>query len=123
MITSFEERKAALLEQLVTIDGARRGQLSEQYYSRQTADGRTVRQGPYYVWQRYVNGKKCSVRIPPEQIERVEQEIENGRQVQELLDELWEVLEQTAIEEDHDAKKKPKRSKRRTSARPMPPSS
>lgn len=123
MLSSFEERKAAVLQQLMAMDGARRGQLSEQYYSRQSADGRTVRQGPYYVWQRYVNGKKRSVRIPPEQIQRVEQEIQRGRQVQELLDELWAVLEQTAIAEDQDAKKKPRQSKRRTSERPKPPSS
>jgi hypothetical protein len=120
MASTLAERKAAALEQLMAIDSARRGQLSTQYYTRKTADGRTVRQGPYYVWQRYVKGQKRSVRVNRPQIDRVQTELERGREVQTILDELWTILEQTAAEEDQHAKKKSTRSTRPATAKPRP---
>ena len=120
MATTLAERKAAALEQLMAIDSARRGQLSPQYYTRKTADGRTVRQGPYYVWQRYVKGQKRSVRVNRQQIDRVQAELVRGREVQALLDELWMVLEQTAAAEDQHAKKKSKPSMRPVTAKQRP---
>ncbi len=118
MATTLEDRKAAALKRIMAIDGARRGQLSRQYYTRKSADGRTVRQGPYYVWQRYVKGKKRSVRVNRDQIARVEAELERGHEVDSILDELWAILEESAEEQDQRGKKKPKRSKPRASARP-----
>ncbi|MDA0578426.1 MAG: hypothetical protein O3B24_10045, partial [Verrucomicrobia bacterium] len=93
MATTLAERKAAALERLMAVDSARRGQLSAQYYTRKAADGHSTRQGPYYVWQRSVNGQKRSVRVSGEQIERVQAELERGREVQAILDEVWTVLE------------------------------
>jgi len=112
MATTLAGRKAAAIEQLMAIDSARRGQLSSQYYIHKTDDGHTVKQGPYYVWQRYVKGKKRSVRVNRQQIDQVQAELERGREVQAILDELWTVLEQTAAEGDHNAKKKWKPSTR-----------
>jgi hypothetical protein len=106
MAMTLEERKVAALERLMAIDGARRGQLSTQYYTRKTADGRSVRQGPYYLWQRYVKGQKRSVRVNRKQIERVQEELARGREVQAILDDLWAILEQTAVQQDEHAKKK-----------------
>lgn len=118
MTTTLAGRKAAALERLMAIDGARRGQLSKQYYTRKTADGRTVRQGPYYVWQRYVKGQKRSVRVNRQQIDRVQAELARGREVQTILDELWAILEQTATQQDEHAKKKPTRSAPPATAKP-----
>ena len=120
MATTLAGRKAAALERLMAIDTARRGQLSPQYYTRKTGDGRTVRQGPYYVWQRYVKGQKRSVRVHRQQIDRVQAELERGREVQAILDELWAVLEQTAAESDQHAKKKSRQSTRPAAAKPKP---
>ena len=120
MATTLAGRKAKALEQLLAIDSARRGQLSPQYYTRTTADGRTVRQGPYYVWQRYVKGQKRSVRVNREQIDRVQAELERGREVQAILDELWTVLEQIAAEGDQHAKKKARRFMRPATVKPGP---
>ncbi len=108
MAKALADRKAAALERLMAIEGARRGQLSLQYYTRKGADGQTVRQGPYYVWQRYVKGKKCSVRVSADQIERVEAELEQGHEVDAILDELWSILEECAVEQDPHGKKKPR---------------
>lgn len=119
-MTTLAERKTAALQRLMAIDGARRGQLSTQYYTRKTADGRTVRQGPYYVWQRYVKGQKRSVRVTHQQIDQVQAELARGREVQAILDELWTILEQTAAQQDEHAKKKPPRSRPPACAKPKP---
>ncbi len=120
MAKTLADRKAAALERLMAIDGARRGQLSQQYYTRKNADGQTLRQGPYYVWQRYVKGQKRSVRMNRNQIDRVAAELERGREVDAIFDELWTILEEGAEEEDRDSKKKPKRPGTRGTARPTP---
>ncbi|MFN2351477.1 MAG: DUF6788 family protein [Kiritimatiellia bacterium] len=120
MAKTLEERKSAVLDQLMAIDAARRGQLSQQYYAGKSADGRSKKQGPYYVWQRYVKGQKRSVRVPRDQVARVEAEMERGGEVGVILDELWAVLEQSAQEQDQQSKKKPKRSRQHVSERPKP---
>ena len=120
MAITVAERKAAVLEQLMAIDGARRGQLSTQYYTRKTAEGRTVRQGPYYVWQRYVKGQKRSVRVGRQQIDRVQAELARGREVQTILDDLLAILEQAAVQQDEHAKKKSPRSTPPAITKPRP---
>jgi len=112
MPRTSEDQRASTLQRLLAIDSARRGQLSKQYFTRTHADGRTVRQGPYYVWQRSVNGRKRSVRIPSSQIQRVQAELDRGREVQALLDEWWGILEQNASATDSHSKKKSRQSSR-----------
>ena len=122
MSTTLGERKAAAMERLMALDTARRGQLSTQYYTRRVANGRVVRNGPYYVWQRYVKGKKCSVRVSSEQIERVQADLKRGLEAEAVIEELWTVLEQTSMAEDQDSKKKSKWSKRPGNAKRKPSS-
>ena len=121
MTMTLTQRKEAALEQLMAIGSARRGQLSAQYYKRQTADGRAIKQGPYYVWQRYVNGKKRSVRVTPEQIAQVEADFKRGREIQAIFDELFLIMEEAATFQDQDAKKKKKRSTPPGNTRRKPP--
>lgn len=116
MKKTCEKRREAIIHQINQIEYARRGQLSEQYYERRNAEGKTVRTGPYYVWQRYVNGKKKSVRIKADQIEHVRKELEQGKNLQALMEELWAIIEETAQQADTASKKKS--SKRRISVKP-----
>jgi len=117
---TLEQRKQTALDRLMTIGTARRGQLSKQYYERKAADGTSRKTGPYYVWQRWVDGRKQSVRVPPETIEQVEGDLERGRQVQDIFDELFSVMEQSAIRQDDDSKKKPKWSRRLRAGKTQP---
>jgi hypothetical protein len=112
MATTLEQQKETAMRKLMEIKSARRGQVSEQYYERKTADGRTVKTGPYYVWQRWVKGQKISVRIPPEHLAQVREDLEKGREVQKIFDDLFTLMEQKAVVQDLDAKKK--WSRRRT---------
>lgn len=123
MTKSLDQQKADILNRISRIDGARRGQLSRQFYERKTADGKTVRQGPYYVWQRYVKGKKRSMRVRPDQIDRVQAELEQGKDLEELVDELWAVLERSAEREDQDSKKNARQPTKRASVKRKRPSS
>jgi len=119
MTTALEQRREAALRELMATGTARRGQLSEQYYQHKTADGRTVKHGPYYVWQRWVRGRKVSVRVPQEAIEQVKEDLERGRRVQEVFEDLFDVMEEAASCQTDNSKKKPKRSKTPVCARPM----
>jgi hypothetical protein len=105
---TLEHRRQAAFNKLMTIGTARRGQLSRQYYERKAADGSVRRTGPYYVWQRWVKGRKQSTRVPAETIDQVKADLERGRQVQDIFEELFAVMEQAAIREDADSKKKPR---------------
>lgn len=113
-------RKAELVAKLMAVDHARRGQLSAQYYKRKTASGQNARQGPYYVWQRSVKGVKHSVRVSRDQLDRVEEDLNRGKEVQTILDELWSILEGSAVQAEQDAKKKPTRFAKRASGKPTP---
>jgi len=119
MSTAMEQQKETAIRKLMEIKSARRGQISAQYYERQTDDGHTLKVGPYYVWQRWVKGQKISARIPPEHIKQVKADLERGRDVQKIFDDLFAIMEQTAIVHDVDVKKKWSRHRKHGSAKRM----
>lgn len=94
---------------------ARRGNLYEQYMERKGADGQTRRFGPYYVWTRCEGGKMVSSRVPREDASRVREEIAQGKQLTDLIGQLWKLAEEMARNAG-DAKKKT--SNRSTGRRP-----
>jgi len=114
---SIEGRRQAAMGKLMAIGTARRGQLSEQFYERTDSNGKVRRTGPYYVWQRWVKGKKRSVRVPASTVEQVRADLERGKKVQEIFDELWALMEQTAITEDARSKKKPRRPRQQSAGK------
>lgn len=107
----LEQQKNNIIEQLASIGSARRGQISEQYYKRKAADGSERRTGPYYVWQRWVNGRKHSVRVPPEEIEQVQADLAQGRKMQALMEKLFSAVEQNAVRGNADSKKKSRQNR------------
>lgn len=86
---------------------ARRGHLHEQYYERKGADGRTRRNGPYYVWTRCQDGKMVSERVAREDAPRVREEIARGRTLAGLMGQLWKQAEDLARNAGESKKKKP----------------
>ena len=84
---------------------ARRGSLCEQYFTRKAADGTRRRTGPYYVLTRSVGGKTRSERIPASDVPRVRAELERGRRLQEIFEQIFEVAE-AAGRQTGDRKKK-----------------
>lgn len=99
------EKLDKAFEQLKALGNSRQGQLSEQYYSRVNAQGETVKDGPYYVWQRWVNGKKKSTRVPADQVERIRQDLAQGKKVQVIFNSILELMEKESIRADLELKK------------------
>ncbi len=78
---------------------------------------------PYYVWQRWIKGKKISARVKPEDVERVKVDLERGREVEEIFEAYFTLLEEAAVTNDQASKKKPSRSSRPRRGRPKRSSS
>lgn len=94
---------------------ARRGNLYEQYIDRAGADGQPKRYGPYYLWTRCENGKMVSDRVAREDAPRVREEIARGKQLDELIGQLWKLAEELARAAEGGKKK---RSSKSTQPRP-----
>lgn len=107
---TLEQRRQKAFEELIAIGTARRGQLSKQYYEQKGSDGKIRRQGPYYIWQRWVKGRKHSVRVPKDMIAQVKADLDRGRQAQAVFDKLFDLMEESASVQDADSKKNSRRS-------------
>jgi len=97
---------------------ARRGNLYEQYFEHEGADGKLRRNGPYYVWTRCEGGTMVSSRISREDASRVRDEIARGKQLEGLIQGLWKLAEDLARDAGDVKKKSSQRLTRR-----RPPSS
>ena len=92
---------------------ARRGNLYEQYFEREGADGQSRRYGPYYVWTRSEEGKMMSERVAHKDVSRVREEIARGKVLDGLVSQLWKLAEGLARDAGDAKKKKSGRSKGR----------
>jgi len=97
---------------------ARRGNLYEQYFEREGANGKLRRNGPYYVWTRCEGGRMVSSRVAREDAPRVREEIARGKRLDRLMRQLWKLAEDLA-QDAGDAKKK---SSHRSTKQPLPSS-
>lgn len=68
---------------MAAIDRLCRGHLSQQFF-KSSRGGKTVRQGPYYVLQRWLGGKNLCERIPADQVEPVLQRVEGYKRFRQL---------------------------------------
>jgi len=85
-----------ILDALSKVGAARRGQITEQWYTVKAADGTERKQGPYYVWTRYDGGKKRTSRVRCAEVGRARCEIEKGREIDRLVGEFWRNAEAEA---------------------------
>jgi hypothetical protein len=120
----LQERREQILQQIRAIDRLRRGSLSRQYFKKHRAGSKDP-QGPYYILQGYVQGKKFSERVPADQALQMEPLVANYRRFEELAEEFVAVTDQLTRQGQtvHDAKKNsgPK-SARNGSGKPTPSS-
>lgn len=91
----MEQRE--VLMRLGTIGAARRGQISEQWFESKGRDGKVRRTGPYYVWQRFLDGQKISVRIPREEANRAQEELRRGKEATALISQFWTNAEAATV--------------------------
>ena len=92
-LSQLEQRREQILRQIQTIDRLRRGSLSRQFFKKNPAGAKTP-QGPYYVLQGYVQGRKFSERVPASQAQEIEPLVANYRRFEELAEEFVTVTDQ-----------------------------
>lgn len=120
----LEEHREQILQQIRALDRLRRGSLSRQYFKKHRA-GSKEPQGPYYVLQGYVQGKKFSERVPADQALQMEPLVANYRRFEELAEEFVAVTDQLTRQSQgvQDAKKNSRpKSARSDSGKPTPSS-
>jgi hypothetical protein len=105
-IQELRSQRDTVLERMKQIDPLRRGSFSRQFFKTQR-DGKTLEFGPYFVLQRFFNGKKCSERIPASQAQQVQAHVQNFRLFNELAEEFTSLSDQITRLEcvDDDSKK------------------
>lgn len=88
-LTILEEKKKALLEELLNLDDFRKGSLVEQYFEKKLADNSIIRLGPYALYTYKEGGRTISARITqPILIERYKAEINEFRKFERICAEL-----------------------------------
>jgi hypothetical protein len=92
-LRQLQLRRDQILQEMGAIDQICRGHLSEQFF-KSKQDGKTVRRGPYYVLQRWFQGKNLCERINADQLEPVRQGVEGYKRFRQLADEFVDVSEQ-----------------------------
>lgn len=96
-VRQLQLRREQILQEMGAIDRICRGHLSEQYF-KSKKDGKTVRRGPYYVLQRWFNGKNLCERIHSDQVEPVRQGVDGYKRFLQLADEFVDVSEKITQE-------------------------
>lgn len=113
-ISQLQQRREQILQDMGAIDRLCRGHLSQQFF-KSTRGGKTVRQGPYYVLQRWFRGKNLCERIPVDQVEPVRQGVEGYKRFRQLADEFVDLSEQITLQSGSlpaVKKKRPMRSRK-----------
>ena len=119
-LAPLHQRREQILQEMGAIDRLCRGHLSQQFFQ-STRGGKTVRQGPYYVLQRWFRGKNLCERIPADQVQPVRQGVEGYQRFRQLADEFVDLSEQITLQTGGlpaVKKKRPTLSRKNSSAKP-----
>ena len=109
-LSQLHQRREQILQQMGGIDRLCRGHLSQQFFKSKRG-GQTVRQGPYFVLQRWFRGKNLCERIAGEQVGPVRQGVEGYKRFRKLADEFVDVCEQITLQTGNLPAVKKKRGK------------
>ena len=84
---------ATLTSKIIGSMPARRGNVYETTIRKRRPDGTVRENGPYHIWTRCEGGRMKSSYVPAADVPRFRQEIENGRKLAALMEELWRMAE------------------------------
>jgi hypothetical protein len=125
---SIPARVRSLSERLAEVRPMRRGSLSERYMKCSKPGcacqrDEQARHGPYYSLTRNISGQTQSRLIPPDQVERIREQIAAGKQFRQQVEAIWEACEQwadaeTAVTTEAGAEKRGSRRRSRRRSRP-----
>lgn len=113
LLPELRHQRDQVLQKIQSIDRLRRGTLSEQFFVKKR-EGKTIRQGPYFVLQCYLKGSKCSERVSAEKAEQARSDVANYQRFQELADQFVQITDQITRLESGQTYAKKNSSRRRS---------
>lgn len=103
-----QRRRRQILKEIAQIDSMEKGRLSEEYRERHK-DGKSVRLGPYYKYQRWEDGRNMSRRVPTGEVEQLRKAVDGYHRFEKLTKEYAEItIGMTRQTSTEGAKKKPR---------------
>ncbi len=102
-----QRKRKSILEKMNQIQGMKKGRLSEEYREKQK-DGKTVRLGPYFKHQEWIEGENVSRRVPADEAEELREQIDGYHQFKKLSDEFVDASIEMTQTDAGEIKKKPR---------------
>ena len=100
-------RRKQILVEMAQIDSMEKGRLTEEYRDSHK-DGKPIRLGPYFKYQRWEDGKNISRRIPAPKAGELRKAVEGYHRFQSLAKEYVQLtVEKTRNQSPEEGKKKP----------------
>ena len=91
-LAQLQDRRRRILQQISALDRLRRGSLSRQFFKK-TGPRSQARQGPYYVLQGYLRGRKFSQRVPAQQAAELKPLVANYKRFVQLAEDFVSVTD------------------------------
>ena len=109
-MNKLQAKRESLLNQMGEIDTMHRGRLSEEYRERHE-NGQTVRLGPYYKYQEWVDGRNKSRRVKADEVEALREGISGMDAFKQLADDYIATTIELTEQRDHQGADSKKNSK------------
>ena len=81
-----QKRREQILREIGGIDRMEKGRLTAEYREG-VREGKTVRKGPYFKYQRWEQGRNMSRRVPATEAEELKEAVEGYEKFKELSEE------------------------------------
>lgn len=121
MDEKIARQRGELLREMARIERMEEGSLAEEYREVEGKDGESVRQGPYYKHQAWVEGRNRSRRVPAEEAGALKEAVEGRKHFESLSARFIELtVAATRGEGSRSKKNSPKPSQRRDAAKRKP---
>jgi intergrase/recombinase len=91
--TQIKARRDAIIIEMQSIREMIRGKISFQTFKRTKADGSVQERGPYTIFQRWLNNKNHSERIPKDELPALTRAVDGYQSFQKLAAEFAELTE------------------------------
>lgn len=91
--TQIKVRRDAILSEMQSIREMIRGKISLQSLKRTAADGSVKERGPYALFQRWLDGRNHSQRIPKEDLPAITRAVDGYQRFVQLADEFAALTE------------------------------
>ena len=115
-IRDVERRREAIVEEMLSLRGMRRGTVNRQHLKVQLkSQAEPVRRGPYYVWSRREGNQTRSRRLrSEEEVEKARRQVAEHKRFRELCEEFEQLTEKLGKLEAEGERLEPKKKRRRS---------